>query len=83
MATMIKVDLLPLWHKKETEEGKRLYIQDVAKATGLAYSTIANLRTGKSRRFDAETLAALCNYFGVPGGQPVPFLTVHYNGDDQ
>jgi DNA-binding Xre family transcriptional regulator len=74
MSTKIQVDLLPLWHEKEKELGKRLTIKDVAEATELAYSTVANFRAGKTKRFDEGVLAALCEYFGVPPGSIVPFL---------
>jgi transcriptional regulator with XRE-family HTH domain len=79
---MIKIDLFPLWHRKEIELGRELTVREVAKATGLDSKSVSNLKRGTTQRFDAPVLAALCQYFGVPEG-PVPFITVRYNGEGQ
>ena len=47
---------------------RRLSIQDVARATGLAYSVVFDLYHDKSKRFDRETLNKLCVFFGVSVG---------------
>ena len=83
MSAMIRTDLLPLWHRKERELGRDLTVREVAEATGQDWKTIANLKAGKTSRFDAPVLAAICQYFGVPDGAAVPFLIVRYNGRGQ
>jgi transcriptional regulator with XRE-family HTH domain len=75
---MVKANLLPLWHKKEEELGRRLTIKEVAAATGADPKSIASLRNGDTTRFDSSVLGPLCKYFGVPEGVAVPFLIVHY-----
>ena len=44
---------------------RRLSIQDVARDTGLSYTTVFQLYHDRSTRYDKETLDRLCNYFGV------------------
>jgi hypothetical protein len=75
---MIVVDLLPLWHQRERALGRRLTVKEVATATGLDWKTVSNLKANRTQRFDGAVIAPLCEYFGVPDGAPVPFLTVSY-----
>jgi len=80
---MIEIDLIPVWHAKERELGKRLNVKDVAEGAGVDWKTVANLRDGKTTRFDSGPIARLCQYFGVPEGGTIPFLIVRYNnGED-
>jgi putative transcriptional regulator len=44
---------------------RRLSIQDVARATGLSYTTVFQLYHDRSTRYDRDTLDRLCTYFGV------------------
>ena len=44
---------------------RRASIQDVARATGLSYTTVFQLYHDKTTRYDKETLDRLCNYFSV------------------
>ena len=48
---------------------RRVSMQDVARATGLNYTTVFQLYHDKSNRFDRQTLDALCKYFGVGLGE--------------
>ena len=48
---------------------RRLSIQDVARDTGLHYTTVFQLYHDRSNRFDRETLDRLCRYFGVGLGE--------------
>lgn len=75
----IVVNLLPYWHQKEKELGRRLTYREVQEATGVDARSISKLKGGKVARFDADILAPLCEFFGVPDGEPIPFLEVHYN----
>lgn len=75
---MVRSELLELWHKKELELRRELTIKEVAEATGLNWETVASLKKGTTTRFDSDILGALCAYFGVDEGQPVPFLKVRY-----
>lgn len=75
---MVRSELLELWHKKELELGRELTIKEVAEATGLNWETVASLKKGTTTRFDSAILGALCQYFGIREGEPVPFLKVRY-----
>jgi putative transcriptional regulator len=44
---------------------RRASVQDVTRATGLAYKTVADLYHARSTRIDLHTLDALCRYFRV------------------
>lgn len=45
---------------------RRLTIQSVAQATGLAFGTVAGLYHDRAERFDRHTLDALCAHLDVP-----------------
>ena len=81
MAAMIVIDLLPLWHEREIEEGRDLSIREVAEAKGLSWETVAKYKRNQTQRFDSAVLGPLCEYFGVPADSTIPFLKVRYNGD--
>lgn len=44
---------------------RRLSMQEVARRTGLAYSTVHDIYHDKARRMDWNTLDALCQGIGV------------------
>lgn len=75
---MIKSELLELWTDKERKEGRRITIEEVARATGLARNTISGFLSGETTRFDSGAVGKLCQYFNIDEGQPVPFLKVRY-----
>lgn len=74
MAPMIRNELADLWRRTELERGRIITVQEVAKATGLNWETVDNLKRGNTSRFDANVLAQVCKFLGVEDGQPVPFL---------
>lgn len=71
---MIKIALFEYWKKTELEQGRRITVAEVVRETGLQRNTIQGLLDGETSRFDAPVLDALCAYFGVPSGTPIPFL---------
>ena len=74
MKPMVRNELGALWRKKELEWGRIVTVQEVAKATGLNWETVDNLKAGRTARFDAKVVAQLCKFFDVREGEPVPFL---------
>lgn len=79
----IVVNLLPYWHQKERELGRRLTYKEVQEATGVDARSISKLKGGKLTRFDASVLVPLCRFFDVPDGEPIPFLTVSYENNKE
>ena len=61
--------------QKELREGRKLTHRAIAEETGLPLSTITNYMTQKVERFDASTLSALCDYFGVDVGEILTYST--------
>ena len=74
---MVKSELLELWTEKERKEQRRIYVQEVAEATGVDRRSIARMLKGETTQFNGDVLAKLCEYFEVPEG-PIPFLKVRY-----
>lgn len=74
MRPMIKNELFTMWKNAELAQGRDIDIKEVSEATGLNWETVANLKEGKTTRFDANVIAQICKFFGVKPGQPVPFL---------
>ena len=74
MVPMIRNELQQLWRRKELERGHIITVQDVARATGLNWETVDNLKRGETKRYDANVVAQVCKFFDVENGQPVPFL---------
>lgn len=75
---MVRSELFEVWTEQERKTGRRITIDEVAKATGLDPKTVGALRRGETTRFDAHVLARLCEYFGIGDGEPVPFLKVYH-----
>lgn len=44
---------------------RRLTMQEVARRSGLAYSTVHDIYHGRAKRLDLDTLDALCRAIGV------------------
>lgn len=61
------------WKNEELKRGKPIEIKEIAAKTGLHRETVANLLEGKTTRFDAPVLDAICKYFNIPPG-PIPFI---------
>ena len=77
----MKSELLKLWRQREVERGEIITVAEVSKATGLSRETVTNLKNGVTTRYDAPVVGAICKFFGLQPGQPVPFL-VYQMGDD-
>ncbi|MCL4296416.1 MAG: helix-turn-helix domain-containing protein [Anaerolineae bacterium] len=76
---MIKSELLEVWQQRERELGRDISVKEVADATNLDWDAINNLKYGKTGRFDSHVIGKICQFFGIPEGQPVPFLKVYYS----
>ena len=49
--------------EKETKEGIKYPYEKITRATGIAGSTLSSWASNKVKRFDADTIATLCNFF--------------------
>jgi putative transcriptional regulator len=56
---------------------RRANMQDVATATGIAYSSVFALYHDKVTRYDRETLDRLCRYFGCGVGDLLLYQPDH------
>jgi DNA-binding Xre family transcriptional regulator len=60
-----KVHLKKWLLRKSEQQGERITQREVAAATGLSLPTISRMyTTGKAKRLEADTVAALLQYFG-------------------
>ncbi len=75
---MITSTLAEFWQKKELEAGRIITVQEVSRKTNLNWETIRRLKENKTRRFDSHVIAELCQFFDVPDGEQIPFLSVIY-----
>lgn len=66
--------LIETWNLKENRENRRITIREVADQTGVSRDVIGRMLNGKTGRYDDKVLAALCDFFDVRDGDPVPFL---------
>lgn len=64
-------------HERRT--ARKWTYDDIMKATGVSTSTLSAYAQNKVRRFDAGTVEALLQFFGVGIDE---FLIVEENGDD-
>lgn len=78
---MIISDLKDFWRQEELKRGRIITVAEVAKATGISYDAVSNLKEGSTGRFDSPVVGKICQFFNVPNGQPVPFLKVHYDSE--
>ena len=78
MKAMITSTLADFWRQKELEAGRIITVQEVAKKTNLNWETVRRLKENKTKRFDSHVIAGLCQFFGVPNGEQIPFLSVIY-----
>jgi putative transcriptional regulator len=64
----IRLRIRELLAEREAHEKRRIRLGEIAKATGIATSTLSGLINGRSDRLSLKTLGALCRYFRcVPG----------------
>lgn len=71
----IKSELFKFWQEQEAKQERRITVAEVARATNLSRDAIQRLLDNNSSRFDGPTISALCRFFGVVSGEPIPFLT--------
>ena len=83
MVVVIKSELIKLWNAKQEREGRVIKVSEVAEATKVDRRSITRLLKGKPEQFQAKVIGPLCEYFEVPHGQPIPFLIVCYNGNEE
>lgn len=55
--------------EKEHEAGRRITYEEIENETGVAASTLSSYATNSVTRYDAKTVASLCDYFGVSIGE--------------
>ena len=60
--------------QKQAEWGRKILIKDIVEGTGLSRDTVSRLWNGKTRNANEETLFALCAFFDIPKGEPIPFI---------
>jgi len=83
VVVVIRSELIKLWNAKQEKEGKLIKVSDVAEATDVDRRSITRLLKGDPpKQFQSKVIGPLCEYFDVPHGEPVPFLIVCYNGND-
>ncbi len=71
--------LIETWNRKESRENRRITIKEVSEKTGVSRDVISRMLNDKTGRFDADVVAALCDFFDVPEDEPVPFLVFTRN----
>lgn len=65
--------------QKQAEWGREILIKDIADGAELSRDTVSRLWNGKVKNASEDTLFALCRFFGIPKGEPIPF--VRYDPD--
>lgn len=55
--------------EKEIAEGRRITYRDLSSETGVSTSIIYNYFNQNVKNYNADTLAAFCDYFGVDVGE--------------
>ena len=48
--------------EKEIKEGRRISYDEIKDATGIATSTLSGWATNSIKRYDADTIAGICDY---------------------
>jgi putative transcriptional regulator len=54
--------------EKEVKDGRSYSYRAIQEVTGIAASTLSALANNNTTRYDAGTLAALCDFFGCQPG---------------
>ena len=62
-----------LLSQKEIDENKRISYKEIKETTGITISSLSAWATNKVQRFDADTIAALCEYFGCSVGDLIVY----------
>ena len=64
--------------QKEINESRNISYEEIKRATGIAASTLSAWANNTTKRFDADTIASLCEYFDCGVGE----LIVYERGDE-
>jgi putative transcriptional regulator len=59
--------------QKEIKESRRIPYDEIKTKTGMAMSTISAWSTNSIKRYDADTIASLCDYFGCSVGDLIVY----------
>jgi putative transcriptional regulator len=59
--------------QKEIKESRRIPYDEIKIKTGMAMSTISAWSTNRIKRYDADTIASLCDYFGCSVGDLIVY----------
>lgn len=59
--------------QKEIEENRRISYREIKEETGIANSTLSSWATNTTKRYDATTIAALCEFFGCEVGDLIVY----------
>jgi len=54
---------------KELEEGRKITYQEIQSETGIDAGTLSAWANNRVTRYDADKIAALCDYFGISAGE--------------
>lgn len=71
---MAMIQLRQFLLDKQAEVGRVIRPGELAKETGISRDTIYRLLNRRVSRIDEQTIFALCRYFGIEPGKPIPFL---------
>ncbi len=59
---------------KQAEWGREISIKEMSENSGISRDTISRMLNGSPTRVDENTVFALCDFFSVQPGDPIPFL---------
>ena len=64
--------------EKETKESRKISYKEIRENTGIAGSTISAWATNTVKRYDADTIAALCDLFNCGVGDLIIYLELRW-----
>lgn len=79
---MIQSRLGVLIAEKEMREGRKWTYDNIHEATGLSTPTIHRLVRGTARRYDSNTLDALCRFFDCGVGDLLVYVPDEPNSEE-
>lgn len=78
---MAMIQLKQFMLNKQAELGRTIGPSELARETGINRQTIYCLLNRHVKRVDEKTIFALCKYFGIADGEPIPFLIYEANAN--
>ena len=60
--------------ERQAKIGRPISVSEIAAGSGLSRDTVNRLLKHNVTRADERTIFALCKFFDVPKGKPIPFL---------